>query len=98
MFAHTHIRRTLICQKKWIGPSPRAILEAEPLLITFHTAEEPIQACKWMLPEVFNPDKTPSVKELKNLLKYKGKCTPLKYKILSPEVRIFTVIQAHINY
>jgi len=51
-----------------------------------------------MLPEVFNPDKTPSVKELKNLLKYKGKCTPLKYKILSPEVRIFTVIQAHINY
>lgn len=45
MLAHTHIPYTLVCQK-WIGPSSRAILEAEPLSITFHTAEEPIQPCK----------------------------------------------------
>lgn len=45
MLDHTHIPYTLVFQKR-IGPSSRAILEAEPLSITFYTAEEPIQPCK----------------------------------------------------
>lgn len=71
MLAHTHIPYTLVCQK-WIGPSSRAILEAEPLSITFHTAEEPIQPCKWMLPEAFKPDKTSSGKKKKEKQKKKN--------------------------
>lgn len=77
MLTHAFILHTLIFQK-CIGQDSSVILEAEPLLVTFHTAKEPIHACKWMLLEVFNPDKNPSVKELKNLLKYKARCILLK--------------------